>query len=156
VLVSELEAGWYRYVSSWRLHADGTIRPFRLRGRGQLVRLQHASPPRLLAFGFDIRGTGDQVVGEHNDPPLPARTPAGAGSDTRSGASGARKRRWRLRNLTTGQGYVLVPGAEDGEADRPARGPAYGILRRSSHLRTLRIGYGWMIPVHRNIGFQTR
>ena len=27
VLVSELEAGWYRYVSEWRLHADGTIRP---------------------------------------------------------------------------------------------------------------------------------
>jgi hypothetical protein len=27
VLVSELEAGWYRYVSEWRLDADGTIRP---------------------------------------------------------------------------------------------------------------------------------
>src|SRR6266536_464283 len=27
VLVCELEAGWYRYVSQWRLHADGTIRP---------------------------------------------------------------------------------------------------------------------------------
>jgi len=27
VLVNELQAGWYRYVSEWRLHADGTIRP---------------------------------------------------------------------------------------------------------------------------------
>jgi hypothetical protein len=27
VLVSELEAGWYRYVSRWHLHANGTIRP---------------------------------------------------------------------------------------------------------------------------------
>ncbi len=27
VLVSELEPGWYRYVSSWRLQANGTIRP---------------------------------------------------------------------------------------------------------------------------------
>ncbi|MBA2533407.1 MAG: hypothetical protein H0V21_00180, partial [Rubrobacter sp.] len=27
VVVSELQAGWYRYVSQWRLHDDGTIRP---------------------------------------------------------------------------------------------------------------------------------
>jgi len=27
VLVSEMSAGWYRYVSEWRFHADGTIQP---------------------------------------------------------------------------------------------------------------------------------
>jgi hypothetical protein len=27
VLVSEMEAGWYRYISEWRLHANGTIKP---------------------------------------------------------------------------------------------------------------------------------
>src|SRR5918998_750182 len=27
VLVSELQAGWYRYVSRWRFHDNGTIRP---------------------------------------------------------------------------------------------------------------------------------
>ena len=27
VLVCEMQAGWYRYVSEWRLHANGTIRP---------------------------------------------------------------------------------------------------------------------------------
>jgi hypothetical protein len=27
VLLSEMEAGWYRYISSWRFHVDGTIRP---------------------------------------------------------------------------------------------------------------------------------
>ena len=27
VLVSEMEAGWYRYLSSWRLHSDGSIKP---------------------------------------------------------------------------------------------------------------------------------
>ena len=27
VLVSEMQAGWYRYISEWRLHTDGTIRP---------------------------------------------------------------------------------------------------------------------------------
>jgi hypothetical protein len=27
VLVSEMSAGWYRYISEWRFHADGTIQP---------------------------------------------------------------------------------------------------------------------------------
>src|SRR5260370_17670259 len=27
VLVSELEAVWYRYISEWRLHSNGTIPP---------------------------------------------------------------------------------------------------------------------------------
>jgi hypothetical protein len=27
VLVSEMQAGWYRYITEWRLHANGTIRP---------------------------------------------------------------------------------------------------------------------------------
>ena len=44
VLVSEMEAGWYRYISMWRLHADGTIRPaFRLLRRAELLRVQRAS-----------------------------------------------------------------------------------------------------------------
>jgi hypothetical protein len=48
VLVSEMEAGWYRYVSEWRLHTDGTIRPVRLLGRSELMRLQRPSSPCLL------------------------------------------------------------------------------------------------------------
>jgi len=35
VIVSELSAGWYRYISQWRLRADGTI--------------THASASRRLA-----------------------------------------------------------------------------------------------------------
>jgi Cu2+-containing amine oxidase len=27
VLVSEMQAGWYRYISEWRLHVNGTIKP---------------------------------------------------------------------------------------------------------------------------------
>jgi hypothetical protein len=27
VLVSEIQAGWYRYISEWRLHINGTIKP---------------------------------------------------------------------------------------------------------------------------------
>jgi hypothetical protein len=44
VLVSELEAGWYRYVSEWRLHAYGTPGPLRRRRRLSMIRLRVTSP----------------------------------------------------------------------------------------------------------------
>ena len=59
VLVSELEAGWYRYVSSWRLHADGTIRPrFGFGAVENSCVCNHPSSPRLLAAGLRHRRGG--------------------------------------------------------------------------------------------------
>jgi hypothetical protein len=50
VLVSEMQAGWYRYVSQWRLAADGTIKPrFGFACGGEPVSLQRSPPSRLLA-----------------------------------------------------------------------------------------------------------
>ena len=71
VVVSELEAGWYRYISRWRLHADGSIKP--RFGFGAVrdscvcnVHFHHA----YWRFDFDIAGAGHNEVGEFNDPPL--------------------------------------------------------------------------------------
>ena len=58
------EAGWYRYVSRWGLHADGTIR----------ARYGHG-------------GAADDIVLEHNDPRGPAAPRTGTRCATRSGAS---------------------------------------------------------------------
>jgi hypothetical protein len=50
VLVAEMEAGWYRYVSKWRFHADGTIRPrFGFAAVADSCVCNPAPPPRLLA-----------------------------------------------------------------------------------------------------------
>ena len=137
VLVSELEAGWYRYVSRWRLHADGTIRP--RFGFGAVEnscvceRHHHHAYWRL---DFDIGGAGRDVVLEHNDPPL-------AGHDTswhtlkheiRRKRNAARKRRWRVRNQGTNEGYILVPGTDDGEADSYGVGDFWALRYRSGQL----------------------
>jgi hypothetical protein len=53
VLVSELQAGWYRYISQWRFHTDGTIRPrFGFAAANNPLHLQGSLSPRILAPRF--------------------------------------------------------------------------------------------------------
>ena len=96
VLVSEMEAGWYRYVSEWRLHANGNIRP---------------------RFGFGAVDSSSYVVREFNDPPLLGgskwRT---IRFETQRPRNPARKRRWRVQHRDTDDAYEIIPGPGDGVA----------------------------------------
>ena len=72
VLVSEMEAGWYRYISEWRFHADGTIRPrFMFTGVQNSCVCNVHHHHAYWRFDFDLRTPGNNVVKEFNDPPLP-------------------------------------------------------------------------------------
>ena len=136
-LVSELEAGWYRYISRWRLHANGTIEP--RFGFGAVsnscvcVTHHHHVYWRL---DFDIAGAADDTVLEHNDPPL-----AGHSDNwhtlrheiSRKRHPG-RQRRWRIKNRGSGEGYVLIPGADDGEADSYGVGDVWALRHRSGQI----------------------
>jgi hypothetical protein len=118
VLVSEMEAGWYRYVSEWRLHADGTVKP--RFGFGATTsscvctRHHHHAYWRL---DFDIRTVGRNRVSEFNDPVL-----VGSSNwhvkryETQRPRNYGRKRRWRVENLDTREAYDIVPGHDDGVA----------------------------------------
>ena len=46
----------------------------------------------------------------------------------------ARKRRWRVRNQGTNEGYILVPGTNDGEADSYGVGDFWALRYRSGQL----------------------
>ena len=51
LLLTEMTAGWYRYVMKWRLHLDGTIEAHVRIWRGdELLHLPSAPPPCLLAL----------------------------------------------------------------------------------------------------------
>jgi hypothetical protein len=120
VLVSELEAGWYRYVSRWRLHADGTIKPrfgFTAVENSCVCNVHHHHV--YWRFDFDIRTAGNNVVKEFNDPCLPARCPSKWHAnrfEVMRPRNPARKRKWRVENTVTKEAYEIVPGANDGVA----------------------------------------
>ena len=118
VLVSEMQAGWYRYVSMWRFHTNGTIRPrfgFSAVSSSCVCNVHHHHC--YWRFDFDIRTAGNNRVREFNDPPL-----IGSSNwhdkkfEIRRPRDPARKRKWRVENVSTGEGYEIIPGPTDGAA----------------------------------------
>jgi hypothetical protein len=120
VLVSEMEAGWYRYVSEWRLHTNGTIRPrfgFSAVQSSCVCTTHHHHV--YWRFDFDIRTAGNNIVREFNNPCLPGTCPSkwhNKDFEIRRFRAPARKRKWRVQNAATGEAYDVIPGPDDGVA----------------------------------------
>ena len=116
VLVSEMEAGWYRYVSEWRFGTDGTIRPrfgfSAVQSSCVCTTHHHHACWRL---DFDPRTPGNNLVRECNDPPL-----FGSGKwhdknyEIRRPRDPSRKRKWRVENKATGEACDIIPRHDDG------------------------------------------
>jgi hypothetical protein len=141
VLVSELEASWYRYISEWRLHANGTIRPrfgFSARTNSCVCNVHHHHP--FWRFDFDIRTAGNNRVREYNNPPLIGKSNWHTKKfEIRRARDPSRNRKWRVENTVTGEGYDIIPGLEDGVAtaspDWPyPRGDVWFLRYRGSEL----------------------
>ena len=120
VLVSEMEAGWYRYISEWRLHADGTIRPrFMFTGVQNSCVCNVHHHHAYWRFDFDLRTPGNNIVKEFNDPPLPGMGTAKwhtKSYEIQRPRAPKRKRKWRVENSVTGEAYDIIPGHDDGVA----------------------------------------
>ena len=119
VLVSELQAGWYRYVSRWRFHDNGTIRPrfgFSAVEDSCVCNIHHHHV--YWRFDFDIGTAENNEVREFNSPPI---FPPDTWHTFRFEAKRRRRpdlsRRWQVRNTQTGDAYNLIPGPNDGAAD---------------------------------------
>jgi hypothetical protein len=118
VFVSEMEAGWYRYITQWRLGLNGTIRP-----RFGFAAVEHPCVCNVhhhhvyWRLDFDIRTAGHNRVGEFNDPPLFGSQKWHTKSfEIRRPRDPARARRWRVENISSGEGYDIVPRLDDGLA----------------------------------------
>ena len=130
VVVSEMEAGWYRYISEWRLHNDGTIRPrfgFSAVRNSCVCEVHHHHV--YWRLDFDIGTAENNVVREFNSPPIspPENWHTHQFEATRR-RNPQRSRRWQVRNSQTGDAYTLIPGPDDGVADAFGRGDVW-ILR---------------------------
>ncbi|MBV8858935.1 MAG: hypothetical protein JOZ02_18530 [Acidobacteria bacterium] len=142
VLVSEMEAGWYRYVSMWRLHTDGTIRPrfgFSAVDTSSCVCNVHHHHV-YWRFDFDIRTPGNNIVREFNDPPIIGNSNWHTKQfEIRRPRDPSHNRKWRVENSQTGEAYDIVPGPEDGQAatspDAPyPRGDVWILRYRATEL----------------------
>lgn len=120
VLVSQMHAGWYRYVSEWRLASDGTIRPrfgFSAIASSCVCNVHHHHA--YWRFDFDIGTAGNNQVREFNDPCLPGFCPSNWHDKTfeiMRPRDPARKRKWKVENLSTHDAYEIIPGPHDGVA----------------------------------------
>ncbi len=130
VVVSELQAGWYRYVSRWRFHDNGTIRPrfgFSAVQDSCVCNVHHHHV--YWRFDFDIGSAGNNEVREFNSPPIsPPDTWHTFQFEARRRRRPNLSRKWQIRNTQTGDSYDLIPGANDGVADDFARGDVW-VLR---------------------------
>jgi hypothetical protein len=135
VLVSEMRAGWYRYISEWRLHANGTIRPrFGFAGVANTCTCNQHHHHVYWRFDFDIRTASNNLVEEFNEPPLGSSNWHTKHYEIKRPNDPARKRRWRISNKSTGEGYTLIPGAHDGTADSFGVGDAWILRYRGSEI----------------------
>jgi hypothetical protein len=110
-LVTELRAGWYRYVSELHLHADGTVMPrFGFAAVQNPCTCSDHTHHAYWRLDFDPGGTGRQRVEEVDG----RRSVTLLRHETRR--QRAPSRRWRIRGVGGG-GYELRPGGHDGVAD---------------------------------------
>ena len=119
VLVSEMQAAWYRYISEWRLHTNGTIKPrfgFAAVQNSCVCNKHHHHV--YWRLDLDIGTPGNNLVEEFNDPILVGNSKWHKKAyEIRRLKDASRKRKWRVRNTATGQGYEIIPGENDGDAD---------------------------------------
>lgn len=114
VLVTEMQAGWYRYLMEWRFATDGTIRPrygFGATNNSCVcdVHNHHA----YWRFDFDIVQTNNKVFqvdrGRRFLKPLPTELKMLRNLQT--------NRSLVIQNSAGDEAYSIVPGRLDGVAD---------------------------------------
>ena len=119
-LTTQMAAGWYRYIQKWIFYPDGSFSPRFAFTAFNSACIYHIHTHNVYwRLDFDIDTFTDDVVdqGPHlvTDPccwtPLTTET-----SDKRSSPF-SNTGLWRVRNKSTGRGYVIVDNPADGVAD---------------------------------------
>jgi hypothetical protein len=118
VLVSEMQAGWYRYISEWRLDIDGTIRPrfgfSAVRDSCVCDRHHHHAYWR---FDLDIGTPGNNRVLEFFKRRRRSKWNK-IKRESKRFRDPRTQRKWRVENISTGQAYEIIPGPNDGIAKK--------------------------------------
>ncbi len=125
VLMTEMEAGWYRYINEWRFDADGTIKPrFGFGAVTNPCTCQTHDHHVYWRLDLDVDGTANsiydlEVAARASNRYLPTAT------ETKIMRAGKPAHYLSIRNPATDRRYSLIPGSKDGAADTYARGDTW-------------------------------
>jgi hypothetical protein len=113
VLVTEMEAGWYRYIHEWRFDLNGTIHPrFGFGATANSCTCFSHTHHVYFRFDFDVDGTNNSIY------ELPLSATAGGASrittEKKIFRAGNPSKYYRIRGGK--RSYLLYPGANDGAA----------------------------------------
>ena len=116
-LVTEMEAGWYRYLCEWTFSDDGRISPRYAFGATDNSCVCSAHNHHVYwRFDFDIlESANNRILEVNNGVPTQLMTetvrPRLAGAD----------RTWIVENAVTGESASIIPGPRDGNLDKYGR-----------------------------------
>ena len=130
-IVSEMEAGWYRYISRWEFSPAGVIRArFGFDGVNNSCVCNAHFHHAYFRLDFDLNGAGRNQFTEYDTRSFftPLLTEVKRYRDF------IRGRYWTVENLLSGELVAIRPGANDGIADTYARGDAWFLRYRSTEL----------------------
>ncbi|MGB7925248.1 MAG: hypothetical protein WCF57_18565 [Pyrinomonadaceae bacterium] len=134
VLVSELNAGWYRYIHEWRLDDNGTIRPrygFGATNNSCVCAIHHHHV--YWRFDFDITTAEKNAVfpvveGLWQPPAI-----TNEGQFFRNQATQS----WMVKNTVSGDSYKILPGNDGTAYQDPlayGKGDVWVLLYRATEL----------------------
>ncbi len=112
VLVTELNASWYRYIMEWRFATDGTIRPrygFGSVGPNSCICIQRTHHV-YWRFDFDVVGGNNRVYLMDRGRRYQQLIETESAFFRRPGTN----RMFMIQNATGDEAYQLVPGTNDG------------------------------------------
>jgi hypothetical protein len=122
-LVSEMEAGWYRYISRWQFDKDGTIHP---RWGFSAVANSCVCHPHVhhayFRFDFDVVSSDHNSIIEEGPTGSQPRTVEAKVYRHGQQMDPLRQTTWLVQNTQSGEGYRLRPGGPDGDADSFGQG----------------------------------
>jgi hypothetical protein len=116
ILVSEMAAGWYRYISEWGFHKDGTISPrFGMGATSNSCTCNGHVHRAYWRFDFDVNGSSPNRVLEASG--LAKPIPINAGITTEMKRYRDKKGiYWIVENSASRDSYMIQPSVNDGTA----------------------------------------
>ena len=128
ILMTQIQAGWYRYIPAWTFFLDGTFQPaFQFTAvNNTCTELPHYHNA-YWRLDLSVDGAGDDVVEELNSGTWNALT-----TESQRLHSPESGRRWRVRDKVTGRGYELVPAPDVDVADSFASADLFALASRST------------------------